>query len=118
LSPRSARTVPYTFFLKNASWAHVKILGVSGGSTSSDPFIQVVRAERGMAFEGRSPRPLRGGTIGHKQDEPLTLFIRAHGCNGSFGMFSLDRVHVRYRLAGLTLSQPVKLAMRPTVICH
>jgi hypothetical protein len=117
LSPRHARTFPYTFFLKNSSWAGVKILGVSGGSSRSYPFLRVVRAERGFFFPGRSARPIRGVTMGHAQDQALTIFIRTLGCAGSSGTFTLDRVNVRYRLAGVTLSQPVALAMQPTVVC-
>jgi hypothetical protein len=116
-SPRQPSTITYGFTLKNASWRHATILGITGGSASSYPFLRVVRAEPGIAFEHRSPRPVRGYTIGHEQDRFLTLYIRTFGCDSASGTFTLDSVDVRYRLAGLTLTQPVPLATRPTVVC-
>ena len=112
---RHPRTFAYVFFLHNVSWGRVTLLGVSGTDTAS--FLRVGRAEPGFLYPGRTARPLPGVSIHHQNEQELTLYIHTPGCAGLHGTFSLDRVHVRYRLAGVTLSQPVPLATRPTVVC-
>jgi hypothetical protein len=112
--PKTAGTVQYAFMLENFSRRKVTLLGVSGGNT---PILHVVGAEPGFAFPHRSERVLRGTSIGHSEQQVITLVLGVLGCDHSIGTTTLDRVTVRYRIAGMTLSQPVALAIRPTVVC-
>jgi len=116
LRPKRDTTIRLSFTLRNSGFTHVKLLAISGGST---PMIRVTRAVTGFRYPWSPPpaTPLRTTTIGARHEQPITLFIRLQGCNGSSGTFALDRISVRYRTNGLTLSQAVALAIRPTVSC-
>jgi len=116
LRPKRDTTIRVSFTLRNSGFTHVKLLSISGGDT---PMIRVTHAVAGFRDPWFSPpaTPLRNTTIGARHEQPITLFIRLQGCNGASGTFALDRINVRYRTNGLTLSQAVALAIRPTVSC-
>ena len=116
LRPKRDKTIQLSFTLTNSGFTRVKLLAISGAVT---PMIQVTRAVAGYRNPwSRLPaKPLRGTTIGARHEQSVTLFIHLRGCNGASGTFTLDRIKIRYRTGGLTLAQPVALAIRPTVSC-
>jgi hypothetical protein len=115
--PRHARTVAVAFTLRNWGRAHVTLLGVSGGDT---PLLRVAGARAGFLEPApfASTVPLAGRRAAGGTDLDVTIFLRLAGCDTSSGTATLDRVTVRYRYLGLTLSQPLLLAMRPTLVCR
>src|SRR5712691_118149 len=113
--PRRAQIVTYGFLLKNVGFGRVTLLGVSGGST---PLLRVVGAESGIMQRGFRGGALRGTSVHRNREQFVTLFIRLLGCDQASGTATLDRVTVRYRLAGMTFSQPMALAIRPTISCQ
>jgi hypothetical protein len=116
LRPKRDVTIRLSFTLMNNGFTHVKLLSISGGDT---PMIRVTRAVAGFRDPWSPPpaTPLRSTTIRPRHEQPITLFIHLQGCNSASGTMTLDRITVHYRTNGLTLSQPVALAIRPTVSC-
>jgi hypothetical protein len=112
--PRTDQTVKYSFVLTNSGFAKVTLLDVSGAST---PLIRVVGAGAGFVYPGDRVRAVRGTSLGRHREQVVTLFIRLLGCDHASGTAALDRVNIRYRLAGMDFTQPLLLAIRPTLVC-
>jgi hypothetical protein len=112
--PRTGKTVRYEFLLKNSSLGRVTLLDVSGGST---PLMRVVGAAAGLTFPGDKVHTLAGTSVSRHGEQAVTLFIRVMGCDRLTGTASLDRIAVRYRLAGMTFTAPMLLPVRPTLVC-
>jgi hypothetical protein len=99
--------------LENEGRISVRLLGVTGDTNG----IRVVRAGGGAWPPSTEVRPLRGAVLHPGDAQPVTLLLALRGCGTAQRLDTLDRVTVRYRLAGATFTQPIMLAIRPTISC-
>jgi hypothetical protein len=66
---------------------------------------------------GGPRRLLRGTTVHPGGEQQVTLLLALRPCGKESRLDTLDRVTAHYRLFGRTFSQPIALAIRPTVSC-
>jgi hypothetical protein len=113
-TPGRNRVARIGFSIHNQGRVSVRLLGVTGGTQA----IRLARVSGSSWLPGNAARPLRNAVLHPGDEQPVTLLLALKRCRSSSPpLDTLDRVTAHYRLLGRTLSQPIALALRPTVSC-
>jgi hypothetical protein len=113
-SPSRNEMVRVVITIENHARYSVRLLEISGGTDG----IRVVGADGGSLPPGSGNRVLPGTVVHPGNEQTVTLLLALRACGREGGLHTLDRVTARYRLFGATLSQPIALAIRPTISCR